>query len=229
MRLLAIGAHPDDIEIFMFGFISVCKERKDQIYLAVATDGSAGGDNSKNDLVKKRKKETIKALSNFANPIFLNLKDGELVISKNAFLKIKNLITTIKPDLILTHAPEDYHPDHRVLSKMVLDAASFLIPVLYADTLMGVNFLPDYYVDITKFFPNKEEAILFHESQNPIKFLNATRLQNRFRSAQCNTKTNNYAEAFRMEKNFPHTDIRSYLPNSPIISPYYVSNKDSLI
>ena len=229
MKLLAIGAHPDDIEIFMFGFISACKERKDEIHLAIATDGSAGGDNSQNNLVEIRKAETIKALKNISNPIFLNFKDGELSLSKSVFQEIKNLISSIKPDLILTHAPEDYHPDHRTLSKTVLDAAGFVCPILYADTLLGINFIPDYYVDITKYYSMKEKAILYHKSQNPEKFLAATKIQNRFRSAQCNAPSKHFAEAYRMERFFPHVDIRDYLPPAPNKNPFYMANKNSLI
>ena len=42
MKVLAIGAHPDDIEIFMFGLLHAYKNNKDKIYLLIATDGSAG-------------------------------------------------------------------------------------------------------------------------------------------------------------------------------------------
>ena len=63
MKVLAIGAHPDDIEIFMYGLLSVCKKRKDEISLLIATDGSAGGDKSSINLIKTRKKETIKGIA----------------------------------------------------------------------------------------------------------------------------------------------------------------------
>ena len=57
MKILAIGAHPDDIEIFMFGFLSCCKEMGHKISAIVATDGSLGGDNYDNRLVENRKKD----------------------------------------------------------------------------------------------------------------------------------------------------------------------------
>ena len=56
-----------------------------------------------------------------------------------------------------------------MLSKMVSIAVSHYIPVMYCDTLMGLNFNPDYYVDITKYFKLKVKAILEHKSQKPTK------------------------------------------------------------
>ena len=53
MKILAIGAHPDDIEIFMFGFLSCCKEMGYKISAIVATDGSLGGDNDDNKKATK--------------------------------------------------------------------------------------------------------------------------------------------------------------------------------
>ena len=41
MRILAMGAHPDDLEIFCYGLLAACKDRGDELHLAVATDGAA--------------------------------------------------------------------------------------------------------------------------------------------------------------------------------------------
>ena len=149
MKLLAIGAHPDDIEIFMYGFIALCKKKKDEVFLAVASDGAAGGENKDNKLVKTREKETKLALKFLGKPTLLGLHDGKLEEDKRAQAKIKRLILEIEPDLIITHAPEDYHPDHIALSKYVSNAASFKCPVLFSDTLMGVNFKPEIYIDLS--------------------------------------------------------------------------------
>ncbi|MBT6566373.1 MAG: PIG-L family deacetylase, partial [Candidatus Puniceispirillum sp.] len=45
MKIVGIGAHPDDVEIFFYGFLAACKARGDDISIGVATDGAAGGDN----------------------------------------------------------------------------------------------------------------------------------------------------------------------------------------
>ena len=57
MKILAIGAHPDDIEIFMFGLLSIYSNRGDEIGLIVATDGAAGNVISNKSLSKIRKKK----------------------------------------------------------------------------------------------------------------------------------------------------------------------------
>ena len=45
MNIVAIGAHPDDLEIFTFGFLAAASARGDRLFLGVATDGAAGGEN----------------------------------------------------------------------------------------------------------------------------------------------------------------------------------------
>ncbi len=229
MKILAIGAHPDDIEIFMFGLLSICLQRGDEISLMIATDGSAGSVSINENLAEIRKNETIKALQDIAIPDMLGFYDGMLTSTKNAYDIINDKIKLLSPDLIITHAPEDYHPDHRILSHYVTQSAGFKSPVLFCDTLMGVNFNPNLYVDISEVFNKKADAIMFHKSQTPEKFLEATTLMNRFRSAQCNAPKNNYAEAYRHDPSFPFSDIRSLLPGSPKIRNFYENNKDSFI
>jgi LmbE family N-acetylglucosaminyl deacetylase len=229
MKVLAIGAHPDDIEIFMFGILMCYKMKKNEIYLAVATDGAAGNVLIENELANVRKSETKKALKDLGDPYFFNLPDGGLNFAKNEVNIFKEYITNVLPDLIITHSPEDYHSDHRALSFIVKEATGFKCPIIYTDTLMGVNFLPDYYVEITPHFELKKNAIMKHKSQNPERFLQATILLNRFRSAQCNAPKDNYAEAFKHEKRFPFADIRFLLPNAPKICPFYENNPESFI
>ena len=229
MKVLAIGAHPDDIEIFMLGLLLCYKSRGYEIHMAIATDGAAGNVLGYSDLARIRKNETKNALKLLGEPCFFNFPDGKLAFTQNVINKIKEYIISLSPNLIITHAPEDYHPDHRILSYLVRDAAGFTCPIIYADTLMGVNFVPDYYVDITVFFREKKEAILKHESQNPKKFLEAVNLLNSFRAGQCNAPKGNYAEAYRQEKTFPFSDIRDLLPPSPRINEFYTSSNESMI
>ena len=64
MRILAMGAHPDDLEIFCYGLLAACKDRGDELHLAVATDGAAGAvAGQDNALAERRAAETKLALS----------------------------------------------------------------------------------------------------------------------------------------------------------------------
>ena len=73
MKVLAVGAHPDDIEIFMYGLLSIYKKEGHQVYTMIATDGAKGGAVSGVKLAIKRANEAIKGLEKLSLPIFLTI------------------------------------------------------------------------------------------------------------------------------------------------------------
>jgi len=229
LNITAIGAHPDDLEIFMYGCLAAMKARGDRLTLIVATDGAKGGSEPGPALAAQRAEETQKGLVDLGKPQLLGLPDGALAMARDARQVITEAINASQPDVIITHGPEDYHPDHRALAHYVQDAAGFRCPILIADTLMGVGFQPEFYVDITPHMAAKEKAIMAHTSQMPHRFTDAARITNRFRAAQCNAPDGHYAEAYRLERRFPFTDIRSLLPDAPPYRPFYVPDSDALI
>ena len=222
MKILAIGAHPDDIEIFMFGFLSVCKKRSDEIFMTVVTDGAKGGQKNVEELINLRKNETINGLKFLGEPTFLNLRDGDVGNSEKDFTIINENLYKVKPDLIVTH-------HHVAVSNLVRKAAGHYIPILYCDTMMGVNFDPLYYVDITVHFELKVKAIMEHNSQKPNRFANLSKLMNSYRSAQCNAPFGCYAEAYTFEKSFPFSDISSILPQPIPIRPFNINNHNGFL
>ena len=228
MNVLAIGAHPDDIEIFMFGFLKLCQLRGDKVSCIIATDGAKGGKKIKN-LNLKRSKETISALKQLTTPIFLGLPDGYLGKDNKHLIVIDKAIKKIKPDLIITHYKEDYHSDHKVLSQFVDNSSGHYIPIIYCDTMMGINFDPDYYVDITSVFKCKLNAISYHVSQSPKRFSDLIKIMNSYRAAQCNAPLGEYAEAYKFKKSFPFSDIRKLLPPSPKIRPFHIDNQNGFL
>ena len=78
MKILALGAHPDDIEIFMYGLVSIFKKEGNQVFTMIATDGAKGGSQNDETLKKIRAEETTAGLKNLCLPIFLNIPDSEL-------------------------------------------------------------------------------------------------------------------------------------------------------
>ncbi|WP_292270264.1 PIG-L deacetylase family protein, partial [Mesorhizobium sp.] len=187
MKILALGAHPDDIEIFMFGTLAAYAALGAELTFAIATDGAKGGKGDPKSLVKTRREEATEAAGLLGvTPRFLGFPDGALVADAVLIDTLKALIGEVQPDLAITHAPNDYHGDHRALSDGVRIAASFEVPVLHADTLGGTGFSPTHYVDISSHWDLKAQAILAHRSQRPEHYLNGARMQNAFRAGQCN-------------------------------------------
>ena len=232
MRVLAIGAHPDDLEIFCYGLLASLKSAGHELILAVATDGAAGviaGKEEGDALAQIRADETITALSALGRPELLGLADGKLAIQHGAAEAVDTLIRQTQPKLIITHDMSDYHPDHRALSAFVTASAGFGCPVLFSEPLMGVGFLPDYFVDITDHHDAKQTAILAHHSQRPERFAAAAKLMNRYRAAQCNAPEGCYAESYRTDSRFPFADIRAMLPPPPAYRRFYDAGSDGFI
>jgi LmbE family N-acetylglucosaminyl deacetylase len=229
MKILALGAHPDDIEIFMYGLASIYKKEGNEVFTMIATDGAKGGSSGGKLLSQKREKEAIAGLKKISTPIFLNISDGELGEDHEHLKIIKKNILEIMPDLIITHAQNDYHSDHRSLSFLTISAVSHYIPILHCDTLMGINFIPNYYVDITDHYEAKKEAILKHETQNPQRFVDLFELMNSYRAAQCNAPKGHYAEAYSFIPSFPFSDIKDVLPSSFKLRPFHIQNKNGFL
>jgi LmbE family N-acetylglucosaminyl deacetylase len=97
------------------------------------------------------------------------------------------------------------------------------------DSSVRCCFTPDYYIDISAHFAAKQKAIMAHHSQDPSRFASASAITNRFRAAQCNAPDGHYAEAYRLDRRFPFTDIRDLLPPPPPYRPFYVPGSDALI
>lgn len=220
MKVLALGAHPDDIEIFMFGTMAAYAALGAELAFAIATDGAKGGRGDPAALAAARREEATEAARLLGvTPRFLDFPDGALIADATVIAAIKALFGDEKPDLAITHAPNDYHGDHRALSDAVRIAASFAVPVLHADTLGGTGFSPTHYVDISAHWDIKARAILAHRTQGPEHYVDGARTQNAFRAGQCNGAPGVLAEAFRFEPTFPFADIRELLPPAPPIRP----------
>ena len=235
-HITAIGAHPDDIEIFMYGLLAACRARGDTLTLIIASDGGAGHDadreaKSPAALAKKRAQETRRALAPLATPLLLGLADGQLTSDTNAQPAMTQALADTPCDLVITHDANDYHPDHRALAQLVATAIGFRCPLVYADTLMGVGFTPQFYVDITPHMSAKEAAIMAHTSQDPKRFVAATRLHNQFRAAQMNAPLGQFAECYRTPDTarFPFADVRAILPPPPPSRPFYLLGGDGLL
>ena len=218
MKVLAIGAHPDDLELYCFGSLLAWRAMGAEVVPVIATDGAGGGTGP--DLPARRRAEAEAAMAPLgAAPRWLGFADGHVLPDEPVVAALRVLVAETAPDLIVTHPPGDYHADHRALSAAVSLAAGFAAPVLWCDARRGLGVQPTHYVDVTAQFPGKIAALMAHTSQDPERFAIEADLLAAQRAAECHGGPQDRAEAFRFEPRFPFADIRALLPPAPPIRP----------
>jgi len=233
MNILVVGAHPDDIEFLCGGTLSKCAARGDNIVMAYMCNGDLGHFHiPRPKLAEIRAEEARKAAALVgAVSQWVGIRDLDVYYEREQRYKVIDLIRMSKPDLIITHAPDDYMPDHTITSEIVFDA-SFeatlpqlksehevhlkLPPIYYMDTVSGIDFSPDEYVDITGYYSTKVKMLSCHESQltwikehDHVDFLDMMETQNKFRGYQVGCK---YAEGFRFAKKWLRVGTQRLLP-----------------
>lgn len=192
--VLAVGAHPDDIEFCAAGTIARWCADGVKVYYLILTDGSKGSADrhiSSSDLINTRRREQQSAakLLGVKEVMFFDYEDGILVNTLDLKRDITRIVRLIRPDLVLTMDPtmiysltQNYvnHPDHRAAGQAVIDvvfplARDYLsFPELVSEGLephivpylLLVNFENNNFsVDITDFIDLKIKALSTHKSQ----------------------------------------------------------------
>lgn len=194
--ILAIGAHPDDIELGCGGYILKAKANGAKVYGLTLTKGERGGDND-----HRREKEATRAADfmNLDGYWILDLPDTQLpdrpVEVKEA---IEAVIKKINPTTVLTHNPHDTHGDHRATFVASKEAAR-LVPTFlcYESVSTPEDFKPDFYVDITGFLKDMLQAVRLHKTQSEKTYMDPELLKGRaaHRGIQCGVP---YASAFKV-------------------------------
>lgn len=218
MRVLAIMCHPDDMELYCSGTLLKYKKEGHHVIACHAANGNMGHFVIMPDELREiRLKEAQKA-GEIAGYEVITADIGDLKMnsaSEEQTDKIIKVIRYAKPDVIITHSPNDYASDHVELSKIVFNAsfsascphfkpelgeATELTPIYYCDHADGINFTPTEYVDITDVMDTKEEMLKCHESQlkwlyehDGVDIVESQRVRAAFWGGQCKAK---YAEGF---------------------------------
>lgn len=162
MKILAIGAHPDDIEVGCSGTLAKYVRKGHDIYLLVMTEGHMGGEGT------TRKKEQAKS-AKILKPqelIWGGYKDTLLTPHMNQMVHdIEAVIKKISPDFIFVHHEDDTHQDHRALAKATVSATRYIRNVLFFEGPTTQNFSPTIFVDIRETLEAKIAMLLAHRSQ----------------------------------------------------------------
>src|ERR1700683_5406673 len=136
LRILVLGAHPDDADIKTGGTSTKWRRLGHEVKLVSVTDGGAGHQTLRRPALAERRRAEARAAGAVIGATYdiLDQRDGELMPTLEARYQLIRLIRTFKPDLILTHRPNDYHPDHRYTSQLVQDAAYMVtVPAVVSD------------------------------------------------------------------------------------------------
>lgn len=198
LHVMALGAHPDDIELSMAGLTLRFGAIGAQVTWVVATDGAAGHGGRDAALADLRAREAAEAAALAeAELVMLGHPDGLLAEQADAVGSIGAFLRGRPVDLLITHGPEDYHPDHRALSRLVTDVAPLGTSLLYAENLLGVGSTPNLLVDIGAVFDAKAAALACHRSQRPDATVEAIGVWNRFRGLQSGPLRYRHAEAYQ--------------------------------
>ncbi len=190
-RILALHAHPDDVEILCGGTMVLLKQKGCITFSYSMAPGDKGSaDLSGDEIAAIRRKEGARGAEILgATYDCLEFRDLEIDVNHRARQKVTEALRRTQPDIILTASPIDYMNDHESTSRLVRDACfsaavpnykteqpepaplTTKIPALYyVDPIGGVDWFnnpikPDFIIDITETIETKLEALAAHESQ----------------------------------------------------------------
>lgn len=161
MNVLAIGAHPDDIEFGCGGTLLKYAKAKNNIYLLVLTKGGIGASPSKRSREQEKSAKFLKVKGLFWG----NYKDTKITLSKKLIGDIEVALKRSQADIVFFNAPADIHQDHRVLAEAAISATRYIKRVLLYEVPTTMDFDPDMFVDIGGVIPKKLQLLNLHRSQ----------------------------------------------------------------
>ncbi|MEZ6067872.1 MAG: PIG-L deacetylase family protein [Planctomycetaceae bacterium] len=222
-RVLAVVAHPDDAELLCAGTLARARDDGAAIGVCVLCAGDRGQPREPIDnLAAVRAQEMIEAASLLgAELVIAGCPDGTLTDDPATRERVVESFRLFRPTLVLGHAAEDYHADHRATAALV-DSASWMSAsaglrtasppldtppaVWWMDTLGMHRFEPTLYVDVSSYLPLKERMLGCHRSQlargddsDFPPLLEQLRIQAAARGRQAGVAA---AEAFRVHHTF---------------------------
>lgn len=234
MRVLAISCHPDDIEIGAGGTLRRYANRGDEVTICHLANGDKGDLITPSAKLREiRNAEAQRGGERLGAKKVISMDVPDLMVdsrNEDLLLRLIRVIRDANPDVIITHSPDDYMKDHMEVSSLVFDASfsasiphigdgkhmEFVPPIYYMDTLVGVGFQPELYVDISETIEDKIAALECHVSQiqwmrdhDHLDFSDMVRTQSKFRGFQCGAA---YAECFTSCKRHLRQTTKALLP-----------------
>lgn len=193
--ILAIGAHPDDIEIGCGGTIKKHLINGDHVSYIIATNGEMGGD----DKIRIDEAKRAALLMGVKDIQFLNLQDSFIAHDGNTIKLLDRFIDKLSPSIVYVHSLKDFHQDHSNIAKSILSASRNMKNSIfcYEAPSTSLEFIPNAFIDISETFESKIECINQFASQEQKDYVERQAIVNlaKFRGKVINVE---YAEAFEV-------------------------------
>lgn len=159
--VLAVGAHPDDIELGCGGALAAHRAAGDAVTMLVVT----GGQNGPGATGGRRREAEAAARSLDCLLVWGSLVDCEVTADAVTIALIERAITEAEADVVYVHAPDDSHQDHRAVAAATISAARHSRRILHYRSPSTTRFEPSLFVDISAHLDRKIAALSCHRSQ----------------------------------------------------------------
>ena len=198
MKVIAFGAHPDDIEIGMGGTIAKHANAGDRVVMVITV--------VPNNRQQRRREAARAAEVLGAELLVLDIPPLELGHTRSVIKRFDHVLAEVSPDVIYTHWNSDSHQDHVAVSLATITATreNNCALLMYEQTIPGGvvpwGFRAQSYVDITPYMHIKMQSIGMHKSQvraNGELWVQGVKGRAMYRGYQVNAE---YAEAFEVVK-----------------------------
>ena len=185
-HILAIHAHPDDVEILCAGTLALLAAKGHRISIVSMTPGDCGSaDRGPEEIAAVRREEALRSARRIqAEYRCAEFRDLSIFVTDSARRRVTGLLREVRPEIVLTSSASDYHCDHEATSALVLDACFAApapnyasegtnapplqaIPHLYfVDPIeAGEQAARDFFVDVSTVFATKRAMLAEHRSQ----------------------------------------------------------------
>jgi LmbE family N-acetylglucosaminyl deacetylase len=199
MNILAIGAHPDDIELGCGGLLMKSAKQGHKVFMYALTKGAASGDPIQRTHELQESAKFIGADNLWID----NFQDTKLSVTDELINHIEHIINKAQPDLILTHSNGDIHHDHRAIALSTVEAGRFISNILSYEIPLTKNFSPQVFFDVSDVIDKKVKLIQIFWSQQSKLYMKANAIRGlaEYRALQSRLNTTiNFVEAYEVLK-----------------------------
>ncbi|MFP1602845.1 PIG-L deacetylase family protein [Microbacterium sp. 2216-1] len=172
-RILAIGAHPDDLELACGATLAKLVDQGHEVHTVVMSHGASGGDEHTRALEARNGSLYLRATT--VN--VLDFEDTALREHEQGMIAaIERTIRDVRPDVVLTHSAHDQHQDHHAVHQATMRAARQCPSILcYESPSVTRSFSPEFFVDVSTHVDVKVRAIELHRDQRNKPYMTGAR------------------------------------------------------